>query len=163
VQRARQLGVPFHLDDDTYGTHTWPYWARDLRAYLPPLVETFAHPPAGPPSVSYQSIDRNWTQWDWSVSLQRRAPQQFSSLTNASSTGFTLQGAGTASVTTPAVYRPGAIATITMTRGGVTTATADSSGRFHVTVPLGLDLPTVAVIGEPLQPGTPNTVTITLR
>jgi S-formylglutathione hydrolase FrmB len=163
VQRARELDVPVHLDDYTYGTHTWAYWARDLRAYLTPLVETFANPPAVPASVSYESVDQVWTQWGWLVSLQRRAAQQFSSLTNASVTGFTLQGAGNATVATPAFYDPGAVATITMSRGPMTTATADSSGRLHVTVPLGLDVPTVAVVGVPMQTGAANTVTITLQ
>ena len=96
------------------------------------------------------------------MSLQRSAAQQFSSLTNASVTGFTLQGGGVATATTPAFYPAGAIATITMSQVGTTTATADSSGRLHPTVPLGLDVPTVAVVGVPVQTDTANTVTITL-
>ena len=77
VQRAQDQGVPVHLDDYVVGTHSWPYWARDLRQYLVPLMATFASPPDAPPSVSYQSIDRQWSQWGWSVALQRRAEQQF--------------------------------------------------------------------------------------
>ena len=161
VQRAEALGVPFHLDDYTYGTHTWPYWARDLREYLPRVLERFASPPPDPTSVSYESIDRDWTQWDWSVALQRRATQQFSSLTNATSSGFSLRGSGTATVTTPPFYRPGALATITTSQGNVSTATADASGRLHLTVLLGADVPTAAVLGVPVETGTTNTVTIT--
>ena len=112
--------------------------------------------------MSYESIDRDWTQWDWSVALQRRATQQFSSLTNATSSGFSLRGSGTATVTTPPFYRPGALATITTSQGDVSTATADASGRLHLTVPLGADVPTAAVMGVPVETGATNTVTISV-
>ena len=109
VQRAQQLGVPVHLDDYVYGTHSWPYWSRDLREYLGPLMDTFAHPPAPPASTSYQSIDKSWSQWGWSVALQRPAAQQFSYLTDGRSDGFTLQGTGTATVVTPPFHPPGSV------------------------------------------------------
>ena len=162
VQRAQEQGVAFHLDDHTYGTHTWPYWARDLRDYLPRVLATFADPPPDPAVVSYESIDREWTQWDWSVSLQRSATQQFSALTDATPSGFTLHGSGVATVTTPPFYPPGALATVTMSQGNQSTATADTSGRLHLTVPLGVDVPSAAVVGVPLQSGAANTVTIAI-
>ncbi|MCU1461205.1 MAG: esterase family protein [Acidimicrobiales bacterium] len=160
VQRAQQLGVPVHLHDYTYGTHTWPYWARDLREYLGPLMNTFAHPPAPPVAVSYQSIDESWSHWGWSVAIRRSAVQQFSQLSAARRDGFTISGTGTASVTTPAFYPPGSVSSVTIanTLGrNVTIAVADATGRLHLTVPLGLDLPavgSVAVMGIPSAPAT---------
>jgi S-formylglutathione hydrolase FrmB len=168
VQRAQQLGVPVHLDNYVLGTHTWPYWARDLREYLGPLMETFAHPPARPASVSYQSIDKSWSQWGWSVDVQRSAVQQFSDLSGAQRAGFTLRGTGTADVTTPAFYRPGSVKQVTAagTFGRtVTTAVADAAGRLHLTVPLGVDLPglgSAAVMGVPSAPTTGETTTVTI-
>ena len=112
--------------------------------------------------MSYQSIDQAWTQWGWAVSVQRSAPQQFTYLTAAGAAGFTLRGSGTATVTTPAFYPPGSNATITMSQGATTTAIVDASGRLHLTVPLGVDLPTAAVVGVPMETGTANTVAITI-
>jgi S-formylglutathione hydrolase FrmB len=164
AQRAQQQGVPVHLDDYVYGTHTWPYWARDLREYLVPLMQTFAAPPAPPPSVSYLSVDKSWSQWGWSVSMQRNAAQQFSALDAASAAGFTLQGAGTATVTTPAFYAPGSHLRVTTTSPlgpSTSTAVADAGGHLQLAVDLGPSLPTVAAIGYPSPPPVVATVSIT--
>ncbi len=163
VERAQEQGVPFHLVDYTFGTHTWPYWARDLREYLVPLMATFTDPGAPPSAVSYQSVDSSWSQWGWSVALQRSAPQQFSALTNAGPGGFTLQGAGTATVTTPARYTPSALYRVQSASLLATTTTivrADGAGRLSLLVPLGPDVPTAAVIGVPVVPPFTTTVTI---
>ena len=168
VQRAQQLGVPVHLDDYVYGTHTWPYWARDLREYLVPLMETFAAPPAPPASVAYQSIDRSWSQWGWTVDLERSAVQQFSELSDAQPRGFALRGTGTAAVTTPAFYSPGSTWTVTMAStlgSSVASVVADAAGRLHLTVSLGVDVPGVggaAVMGVPSAPTTGAVTTVTI-
>ena len=163
-QRASMQSVPIHVNDYGNGTHTWPYWARDLKQYLPQMMATFANPPV-PLWTSYQSIDQSWSQWGWSVSVQRSAAQQFSSVIDASADSFMLSGAGTATVVTPAFYPPGAVehVTISPTTGITrTTATADGAGRLHLTVPLGPDVPpplgSAAVIGVPGVPPWPLTM-----
>ena len=163
VQRAQQRGVPFHLVDYTYGTHSWPYWARDLAEYLPRAMETFAQSPSAPRRVSYESIDTTWSQWGWSVALDRSTPQQFSALTDATSTGFTLQGNGTGVVTTPAFYKPRSVVTVTIGDTPPKRTRADSAGRLKLTVPLGPDLPSPAIIGTPIIPGPVVTVTMGRR
>lgn len=160
VQRAQQQGVPFHLVDYTYGTHTWPYWARDLRQYLPHLMSTFERRPSGPARVSYQSIDSTWSQWGWTVAIRRSAGAQFSALTDAGPAGFTLQGTGTGVVTTPPFYRAGSVARVTIGRRPPASVRADARGRLVLTVPLGPDLPGPAVVGVPVVPGQPVTVSI---
>jgi hypothetical protein len=163
------LNVPVHVNDYGAGTHTWPYWTRDLKQYVGPIMAMFANPTAPPSAIGYQSIDKAWSQWGWSVSVQRSAAQQFSSLSAASATGFSLAGAGTASVVTPAFYAPGAVETVTMsttTGKTTTTATADSSGALHLSVPLGPDVPSPlgsgAVMGVPGIPPWPST-TVTVQ
>jgi S-formylglutathione hydrolase FrmB len=170
VQRAQQLNVPVHLEDYVFGTHSWPYWARDLQEYLGPLMQTFAQPPARPEFASYQSVDQNWSQWGWSVSLDRPAPQQFSALTDGGPNGFTLQGTGTATVVTPPFYAPGSVAIATIsTPSGTSTipATADESGRLVLTVSLGgAEIPGsiggAAVIGLPGVPPSGGTATVVI-
>ena len=160
AQRAQQQGVPFHLVDYTYGTHTWPYWARDLTWYLPHVMATFALPSPAPSRISYESVESNWSQWGWSVAVHRNETQQFSALTNADQNGFTLQGTGTATVTTPPYYRPGATEVVTISGEPSSTVKVDSTGRLEITVPLGLDIPSPAIVGVPAQPGRATIVSI---
>jgi diacylglycerol O-acyltransferase/trehalose O-mycolyltransferase len=39
VERLRQLNLPVHSDFYGPGTHTWPYWERELQRALPILLE----------------------------------------------------------------------------------------------------------------------------
>ncbi len=138
-QHLNQLGIPSHLDNYVFGTHTWAYWSRDLRQYLVPLMAMFAHPPATPATISYESIDPHWTEWGWSVNIVRPAVQQFSQLQNAGVGGFSLSGQGLAEVITPPLYGPLSAATVSLS--GATTEiehiSADSGGRLHIPVPVG--------------------------
>ena len=163
VERARQLGVPHHLVDYRYGTHSWAYWADDLRQYLPHAMAVFEAPPARPAAASYRSVEPTWSQWGWTVTSQRRSPQDWTTLGAAGPEGFALTGVGRATVTTPELYPPGADLRVTMASDrstSTTTVTADAAGRLHLSVPLGLDVPSVEVIGVPQQPGSTTTVRI---
>jgi hypothetical protein len=165
VQRARMLGVPHHLVDYRYGTHTWAYWADDLRDYVPHAMAVFAQPPTLPARVAYQSVEREWSQWGWTVALERRSAQDWTTLAEAGADGFALTGVGRATVTTPAQYPPGAAVRATIGTGLSATnaiVTADGSGRVRLTVPLGTDVPSVEVIGVPTQPGSTTTVRLAL-
>ena len=165
VQRARQLGVPHHLVDRGPGTHSWAYWADDLRHYLPQAMAAFAQPPSQPVSTGYRSVEREWAQWGWTVAVRRTSTQDWTTLSGAGPEGFALTGVGRATVTTPAHYPPGAAARVTMRTGlwtSTTTTFADASGRLRLTVPLGVDSPSVEVVGVPVQPGSTTTVRIAL-
>ena len=136
-----------HLDDariphtyDYYGpgTHSWPYWARDLREYLPFMMERFANPPPPPRAISYLSYDDHWQHYGWRVALQRDA-RDYSELHYASRRGFALRGTGVATVTTPAFYTPGARVRVWMRGRGVRSVSvlrADDAGRLQLAVPL---------------------------
>ena len=131
-------GIPAFYDNYVYGTHSFPYWARDLKAYLPKMMADFAHPKS-PQVISYTSIDKTWSQWGYTVSMDRAAEQEFSTLTNGTSRGFTFAGSGVATVTTPADYRPGSSVAVAVTVGSDTTKRVlqvDSDGR----ITLRLDL-----------------------
>lgn len=134
-------GIPSYYDDYVYGTHSFPYWARDLQAYVPMMMAEFAHP-SQPATISYMTIDKTWSQWGYTVSMDRRAVQQFSSLTDGTKSGFDFSGSGSATVTTPVDYRPGSTMAVTVAgAGGTRTARVrvGKSGRITVFVPLGND------------------------
>src|SRR4051812_15123947 len=137
-QHLVEAGIPHFYDDYTDGTHSWGYWARDLREFMDPMMAAFASPTT-PRSVSYTSIDRSWQQWGWSVSWTRSADQQFSTLDGATADGFTLTGSGLADVVTPAVYSPGQPLQVSVDDGSgveVRSMAADEGGRLHLTLSL---------------------------
>jgi S-formylglutathione hydrolase FrmB len=43
-QRLAALGIPHTWDDYGPGTHTWPYWQRDLRQSIPSILSTLQPP-----------------------------------------------------------------------------------------------------------------------
>lgn len=120
------------------GTHSWPYWARDLREYLPLLMARFAAPPPPPRTISYLSADDVWEHYGWRVALQR-AVRGYGALRHASRLGFALTGTGTATVTTPPFFAPGARVRVRMRGRGIRSASdrrADAAGRLQLAVPL---------------------------
>jgi S-formylglutathione hydrolase FrmB len=136
-QHLVDAGIPSYFDDYFYGTHTFPYWADDLRAFVPRVMQYFAAPPPAPSKVSYTSIDLAWSQWGWSVANNRGAAQAFSTLADADAHGFRFTGRGTATVRTPAFYAPFSAHTVRVSTCGTTTtaaANADSAGRLQISV-----------------------------
>jgi S-formylglutathione hydrolase FrmB len=131
---AKAVGLPYYLDDYVFGTHSFPYWARDLRDFVPRMMAVFAHPAPDPSTVSYRSVDATWTQWGWTVANHRAAALAWSALSNASAAGFTLSGAGSADVTTPADYAPGSVHQVRIGPAPPRSLTADASGALHVAV-----------------------------
>ncbi len=47
-QRLEKLGIPSVFDDYGPGTHSWPYWTRDLRESIGPVTAMLTHPAARP-------------------------------------------------------------------------------------------------------------------
>jgi S-formylglutathione hydrolase FrmB len=136
AQAAKKAHVAYTFDNYGRGTHSWPYWSRDLTQYLPVLMATFEHPPATPSAITYKSIEKTWTQWGWQVSVNRAQAQAFSGLVGASATGYTISTKSQATVTTPAVYSPGATFTVSARGGKVSSGasvTADAAGRLTIT------------------------------
>jgi len=137
----RDAAIPHAYHYYGGGTHSWPYWTRDLKEYVGPLMQRFAGAPAPPRSVSYLSAADRWQQWDWSVELER--PEAgFSHLLHASRTGFALIGSGVASVRTPPLFTPGSLVRVVKHgRWGRETSmlTVDASGRLRLSVPLSSD------------------------
>jgi S-formylglutathione hydrolase FrmB len=132
-------GIPAYYDNYVYGTHSFPYWARDLRQYLPMMMNDFAHP-RSPTTISYTSIDKSWSQWGYTVSFDRQAAQEFGSIADGSASGFTIAGSGIATVTTPAFYQPTSTVRVVINGpSGRTTqlAPVSSAGRVTATVNLG--------------------------
>jgi S-formylglutathione hydrolase FrmB len=132
VQAAHTDGVPVRYRYYGAGTHSWPYWARDLREYLPQLQQVFDEHRPVPGVVGHRATEQTWQQWGWDVT-NLGAPG-WTGFSDASAAGFTFGGAK-ARVTTPADYTPGAAYDVTWTRGdGPRTLVADAQGRLALVV-----------------------------
>jgi S-formylglutathione hydrolase FrmB len=138
-QTLTGLGIPSVYQDYGPGSHSWPYWSRDLKLTLPTLMTTFAHPPAIPAKVTYTSIEPSYSVYGWSVAV-KRSVVEFSTLSGASKAGFTLSGSGTATVLTPPDYAAGRTYRVTTTseaRSAQSSVVAAPDRRLTLPVALG--------------------------
>jgi S-formylglutathione hydrolase FrmB len=137
LRHLREANMNATVYDYGSGTHSWPYWARDLRKFVRgTLMHTFADPPKRPATISYKTINPRWSQWGWHVSIKRAAKLEWSALRNAGRGGFTLSGTGVATVVTPAY--PKSVAYFKAKIGNRwQSVKPDSAGRLHLKVPLG--------------------------
>jgi S-formylglutathione hydrolase FrmB len=137
--RLEALGIPSYFDDYGPGTHSWPYWARDLRQSIGPLMHDFAHPLPAPAKVTYESAEPSYEVYGWRVKLHPDV-ERFSTLNGAWKHGFSLSGSGSATVVTPALYSRHRRyrVTITSPRGRTSRfQTARRNRRLTINMPLG--------------------------
>ncbi|MGH3391964.1 MAG: hypothetical protein ACRDOO_24085, partial [Actinomadura sp.] len=135
-RRLGALDIPHLFDDYGPGTHSWPYWQRDLQQELPRLMKTFGGTPAAADPVTHTSAEPRFQVHGWQVTIDR-ARTEFATLSGADAYGFTLRGSGIGHVTTPPRYQPGSAQTVTVGDGAAWTLRADAAGRLHLDVPLG--------------------------
>jgi S-formylglutathione hydrolase FrmB len=159
--RLVELGIPSIWDDYGPGSHAWPYWERDLRQTLPSFMSVFSHPRPAPSSFSFTAAEPGYSVYGWSAGLHRRA-LEFSTLRVSGRSGFALTGSGTATVTTPRLYRPDE-------RMRVTTRDASGQRRRDLTVDrrgrltVRLDLGPSNAVQEYMLPGPRHSVTAQVR
>jgi S-formylglutathione hydrolase FrmB len=138
--RLNALQIPAYFDDYGPGTHSWPYWKRDLQWSIDKIVWDFAHPAPAPSQFTYTSADDAYAVYGWQVSMTRTA-REFSTLAASGRTGFSLSGSGSARVLTPPVYRPGTRYTVRLFGDQVPARTvmvrAGRDHRLSLSVPLG--------------------------
>ncbi|HEX3795952.1 MAG TPA: alpha/beta hydrolase family protein [Acidimicrobiales bacterium] len=138
-RRLAALHIPNYWDDYGPGTHSWPYWARDLRQSIGTIMDDFAHPPACPSTVTYTTANPLYSEFGWTVGIDRTA-EEFSTLGNADRDGFALSGSGAAVVRTAPLFQPGKQYTVDFASPTVHVtlpATADPLGQLTLVVPLG--------------------------
>jgi S-formylglutathione hydrolase FrmB len=138
--RLDALGISSYWDNYGDGTHSWPYWVRDLQQSIGTVMADFASPLPNPSKVTYTTASADYAVYGWQVSMQRTA-EEFSTLEDADSSGFELSGSGSALVVTPAVYIPGGAYDVTVAEENASPVVeplrAGGAGALHITVPLG--------------------------
>jgi hypothetical protein len=134
------LGISSYWDNYGDGTHSWPYWTRDLKQSIGTVMDDFANPRPNPSKVTYTTASADYTIYGWQVSMQRTA-EEFSTIEDADSLGFELAGSGSGLVVTPALYSPGRTYDVTIAEENTSPVVehlqADGTGAMHIAVPLG--------------------------
>jgi S-formylglutathione hydrolase FrmB len=132
AQAAQHDGVAVTFTDYGPGTHTFPYWARDLRDYLPRLQQVFDEHRPAPRRIHFRATEDAWSQWGWKV--RNTGVPGWTGLQAAGKRRFTFAGSS-AVVTTPGRYAPRRTYAVTWLRGsGPTRVRADRKGRLVLTV-----------------------------
>ncbi len=148
-EQVHEMNVSFHdrldalaartlWDDYGPGTHSWPYWQRDLRETLPLMLKAFADPPAAPSPFTFTAAEKTYAVWGWSVSVDREG-MAFTTLADAGPSGFRLTGDGSApaTVTTGRLYCPRSAVSVRVDGGGPSREKVDGAGRLTVRVAVG--------------------------
>jgi S-formylglutathione hydrolase FrmB len=118
------------------GTHSWPYWQRDLLHFFPFLVAGWKHPDAIPAAgFSFRSEAASFQIYGWNFTAQRSA-DEFTYLADATRHGLTVTGSGDLKVETAALYPPGSRWLLSAGTRQVT-VTAGRGGRLLFGIDLG--------------------------
>jgi S-formylglutathione hydrolase FrmB len=144
-RRLKALRIAHTWDDYGPGTHTWPYWARDLRRSLPQQLAVLDHPPAPPGRVTYTSARPTYRVFGWRVAWRRKG-LAFTRLVRAWQRGFVLEGSGKATVRTRSGHPEGSTVTVD---GVHVPATRDHAGRLTIRVATGSDRRAKVAIASP--------------
>ena len=137
--RLTALGIASSYDAYGPGTHSWPYWNRDLQQSIGPLMTIFGQQQRQPSTITYTSGDDAYAVYGWEVTMNRLA-REFSTLSNASCAGFVLSGSGSGTVVTPPCFASGKKYLVSFSGSSgssSTTVTAQANGTLTLTVPLG--------------------------
>jgi diacylglycerol O-acyltransferase/trehalose O-mycolyltransferase len=117
------------------GTHSWPYWDRDLTDFLPFLTKQWAAPTATPKTFNFRSEATRFSVWGWSFSTNRSVAE-FTYLSNVNRSGLSATGSGTLTVTTAPLYKKRS-KWIVAAAGHRTRVVASRSGQLTFKVGLG--------------------------
>ena len=136
VKALNAAGIPhtdyFYGD----GTHSWPYWQRDLTDFLEWLTPHIGHPLPAPRTFDYRTADTSFSAWGWQFHVTGRDVMEFVYLKNVGRRGLDALGSGTLAVTTAPLYAAGAEYEI-QSAGGTRLVRADANGRLEFNVELG--------------------------
>ena len=124
-QRLEELGLEHVFDDYGAGTHSWPYWQRDLERELPRMMATFRDPPRRPRAFTYTTAEPRFAVYGWRVT-RPDGEYAFARLTDVSRRGFAYAGPDRAIVMTARVFKRHSWHTVAV--DGVSSAVR--AGRF---------------------------------
>src|SRR5947199_170301 len=110
------------------GCHGILEFRREFADSLPGIESIFEHPQPAPKTISYESIEPQFSVWGWHVAADPARALEFLQLVHAGSDGLELVGSGTTTVTTPPFYKDAGAVDV-VTSDATRTVTPDAGGR----------------------------------
>ena len=114
------------------GTHSWPYWQRDLTRFLGWLAPYIGRPLPAPRQFSLRTARTDFSGWGWTFHVTNRNVDEFVYLSDVGPDGLHAQGSGSLTITTAPLYSPEGTYLV-----NGQALRADNTGRLHFTVALG--------------------------
>lgn len=81
VERLGQLGIPVTTDFYGSGTHSWPYWERELHDAMPMLLDALAADRPTPTSFTFRRTEDRFSAWGWTFEVSGRNAPAFTDVT----------------------------------------------------------------------------------
>src|SRR5205085_2096057 len=132
--------IPHLWKDYGPGCHGIPEFRREFADSLPGIESVFEHPQPAPKTISYESIEPQFSVWGWHVAADPARALEFLQLDHAGRHGLTLVGSGTTTVTTPPFFRDDDTVDV-VTSDGNQVVSPDGDGRLTFRVSLGAPHP----------------------
>jgi S-formylglutathione hydrolase FrmB len=145
VAALNSARIPAVVDDYGDGTHSWPYWQRELHKAMPMLLAAVTSPLPPAKTWSFRTADATSTVWGYTLSVQPVNEIGFTDLIGVGPAGFTVSGAGTVTLLTAPIYRAGHAYSITLNESTHMMAKADVYGQLRIVIPLGSTMSTARV------------------
>ncbi|HVA90465.1 MAG TPA: alpha/beta hydrolase family protein [Chloroflexota bacterium] len=130
------------------GTHSWPYWQRDLHQALPLIAAVFRHPISAPATWTYKTGAAAANVWGYRFTIARQpGTTGFITISGVTPHGFTVTGAGRVTMTTSALYRPERAYRLRWDGRALGLVRADRLGRltFHLPPTVGARTDTITI------------------
>lgn len=136
VKALNAVGIPH--TDYFYGpgTHSWPYWQRDLVDFLKWLSPYIGHPVPAPRTFSYRTADTSFSAWGWNFTVSGRDVREFVYLSRVGRGGLIARGSGRLHVITPPLYAPEAQYAVDV-NAARQVVQANAQGRLSFTADMG--------------------------
>lgn len=118
------------------GTHSWPYWQRDLHQALPLIAAVFRRHVPAPLTWTYKTGATVSGVWGYHFIIARKAGTNgFVTISGVTTHGFMVTGVGRLTVTTAAVYQPGRVYQLRWDRRVLGRVTATRVGGLTFSLP----------------------------
>lgn len=103
IEALDAIGLPH--SDDLYGggTHTWPYWLRELDRFLDWQAPFWGAQISAPLTFNHRSVYHRFQAWGWQFAVERNV-DEFMYLRDVSADGFDVSGSGILHVLSAPVY-----------------------------------------------------------
>lgn len=128
-------GIPHLYERYPTGCHSVPNFQRQITETFQVFAKQLRAGSIMPKAFSYRTVEPTFDVFGWSVRADRDRALEFLELRTDGRSAFTVNGSGSTSVMTPALFRPGQ--RVAVTGATARTAVADMQGRVRLTVDLG--------------------------